>query len=100
MKLNKTLLAMGIASSVVIVGCGDDTQYGKTPQVTPEPEAAPLLQAFAPNGTLKAQIRRTQYGVPHITADNLESLGFGNGYAQAQDNLFRTVDVLWSSCIA
>ena len=87
MKLNKTLLAMGIASSVVIVGCGDDTQYGKTPQVTPEPEAAPLLQAFAPNGTLKAQIRRTQYGVPHITADNLESLGFGNGYAQAQDNL-------------
>jgi acyl-homoserine-lactone acylase len=88
MKLNKILLAIGLVSSVVIVGCGDDTQYGKTPQPTPEPEAiSPPLQAFAPNGTLKANIRRTQYGVPHISADNLESLGFGSGYAQAQDNL-------------
>ncbi|MEH6733815.1 MAG: acylase [Shewanella sp.] len=88
MKLNKILLAIGMASSVAIVGCGDDTQYGKTPQPDPEPEVVtPLLQAFAPNGSLKVQIRRTQYGVPHITADNLESLGFGNGYAQAQDNL-------------
>ncbi|MEH6464096.1 MAG: acylase [Shewanella psychromarinicola] len=88
MKLNKILLAIGMVSSVVIVGCGDDTQYGKTPQPTPEPEAiSPPLQAFAPNGTLKANIRRTQYGVPHISADNLESLGFGSGYAQAQDNL-------------
>jgi len=88
MKLNKILLAIGMASSVAIVGCGDDTQYGKTPQPTPEPVVVtPPLQAFAPNGALKANIRRTQYGVPHITADNLESLGFGNGYAQAQDNL-------------
>jgi acyl-homoserine-lactone acylase len=88
MKLNKILLAIGMVSSAVIVGCGDDTQYGKTPQPTPEPEAiSPPLQAFAPNGTLKANIRRTQYGVPHISADNLESLGFGSGYAQAQDNL-------------
>ena len=88
MKLNKILLAIGMASSVAIVGCGDDTQYGKTPQPDPQPEVVtPPLQAFAPNGSLKVQIRRTQYGVPHITADNLESLGFGNGYAQAQDNL-------------
>ncbi|MBB1381808.1 hypothetical protein H5071_07485, partial [Shewanella sp. SR41-2] len=69
MKLNKILLAIGMASSVAIVGCGDDTQYGKTPQPDPQPEVVtPPLQAFAPNGSLKVQIRRTQYGVPHITA--------------------------------
>ncbi len=45
------------------------------------------LVAFAHKGKLKAHIRWTDYGVPHITAKNLESLGFGNGYAQAQDNI-------------
>jgi len=45
------------------------------------------LIAFAPEGKLQANIRWTDYGVPHITANNLESLGFGNGYAQAQDNI-------------
>lgn len=87
MDFNKFLLAIGVASTVFMVGCGDDTDFSKTTQPTPEPEVTPLLQAFAPNGALKAQIRRTQYGVPHITADNLESLAFGSGYAQAQDNL-------------
>ncbi|MCT8987577.1 penicillin acylase family protein [Shewanella sp. KJ10-1] len=87
MDFNKLLLAVGVVSTTFIVGCGDDTDFSKTTQPTPEPEVIPLLQAFAPNGALKAQIRRTEYGVPHITADNLESLGFGSGYAQAQDNL-------------
>ena len=34
-----------------------------------------------------AEIRRTSYGVPHITAADFASLGFGVGYAQAEDNL-------------
>ncbi len=87
MHLNKLMLAIGVASSVFIAGCGNDTDYSRSPEVTPEPEVIPPLQAFAPDGMLKAQIRRTAYGVPHIQADNLESLGFGSGYAQAQDNL-------------
>jgi len=32
-------------------------------------------------------IRRTEYGVPHILADNYRALGFGFGYAQAEDHL-------------
>ncbi len=32
-----------------------------------------------------ARIERTQYGTAHITADNWGSLGFGQGYAFAQD---------------
>ncbi|AZE89505.1 acylase [Pseudomonas orientalis] len=34
-----------------------------------------------------AEIRRTTYGVPHIRADDERGLGFGIGYAYAQDNL-------------
>ncbi len=39
------------------------------------------------NGVLSAKIRRTPYGIPHIKANDLESLGFGSAYAQAQDHL-------------
>jgi acyl-homoserine-lactone acylase len=35
----------------------------------------------------QATIVRTAYGVPHITADNFGSLGFGYGYALASDDL-------------
>src|SRR5262249_27577360 len=34
-----------------------------------------------------AEIRRASYGVPHITAANFASLGFGAGYVQAEDNV-------------
>ncbi|WP_454876310.1 bifunctional acylase PvdQ [Pseudomonas farris] len=34
-----------------------------------------------------AEIRRTSFGVPHIRADNERGLGYGIGYAYAQDNL-------------
>ena len=30
---------------------------------------------------LSAQIRRTEYGIPHVTASDWESLAFGYGYA-------------------
>lgn len=32
-------------------------------------------------------IERTTYGIPHISSDNLSGLGFGSGYAQAQDHI-------------
>ncbi|MCK8044466.1 acylase [Shewanella sp. 1CM18E] len=89
MRLNKLVLALGIASTVTLVGCGYDETDNSDSLFVPEPtpEVIPPLQAFAPDGKLNAQIRRTSFGVPHIKADNLESLGFGSGYAQAQDNL-------------
>jgi len=34
-----------------------------------------------------AEIRRTEYGVPHILARNYAGLGYGYGYAFAQDNM-------------
>lgn len=38
------------------------------------------------DGLYRATIMRTAYGAPHITAADYGSLGFGSGYAAAQDN--------------
>jgi acyl-homoserine-lactone acylase len=35
----------------------------------------------------RQEIRYTEYGIPHILTNDYESLGFGQGYAQARDNL-------------
>ena len=42
--------------------------------------------------TFDVTIRRTAQGVPHIKADNYASLGFGYGYALAQDNICAIAD--------
>ncbi|MBK9315982.1 MAG: acylase [Acidobacteria bacterium] len=39
-----------------------------------------------------AEIRRTSHGIPHITAKDFGSLGFGEGYAFAQDHLCSLAD--------
>jgi acyl-homoserine lactone acylase PvdQ len=39
-----------------------------------------------------ATIRRTANGVPHITAGDLGSLGFGQGFAFAQDHACTLID--------
>lgn len=43
--------------------------------------------AQLPAGQAGAEIRRTTFGVPHIRAQNERGLGYGIGYAYAQDNL-------------
>ncbi len=40
----------------------------------------------------RATIRRTSYGIPHIVADDWGSLGFGEGYAIAEDHLCSIAD--------
>ncbi len=47
--------------------------------------AAPAKTPSA--GGYRATIVRTAYGVPHVTAADYGSLGFGAGYAAAQDNV-------------
>ncbi|TDE38079.1 peptidase S45 [Nonomuraea mesophila] len=43
--------------------------------------------ARAADGRYAADIRRTEYGIPHISAKDHGGLGYGYGYAFAQDNL-------------
>lgn len=46
------------------------------------------LQAGAhPGDGYSATIRRTEYGIPHIRGEGWGNLGFGVGYAFAQDNI-------------
>ncbi|MCZ6506737.1 MAG: acylase [Acidobacteria bacterium] len=55
--------------------------------------AATLGAGCSPSGDqYEARIRRTSYGVAHIEASDLASLGFGEGYAQAEDHLCSIAD--------
>ncbi|MET7480430.1 penicillin acylase family protein [Streptomyces sp. NPDC005648] len=44
------------------------------------------------HGGLSAVIRYTEYGVPHIVAENYPDLGFGTGWAQAADQVCTLAD--------
>ena len=52
--------------------------------------AGALLQAAEPR--YQAHIRRTSFGIPHIEGKDFGSLGFGEGYAQAEDHLCTVAD--------
>ncbi|MEW2487166.1 penicillin acylase family protein [Streptomyces sp. NPDC048411] len=43
-------------------------------------------------GALSAVIRYTEYGIPHIVAKDYVDLGFGNGWAQAADQVCTLAD--------
>lgn len=48
--------------------------------------------ARAPQGDVRTEIRRTAFGIPHIRASSERGLGYGIGYAYAQDNLCLLAD--------
>lgn len=58
----------------------------------------PSSAATGPGGTTVAEgghtvrISRTEYGVPHILAQDFDGLGYGYGYAFAQDNVCELAD--------
>ena len=59
------MAAVGVA--LVALGCACETALAATPY--------------------KSTVRRTAYGMPHIEAKNFLGLGFGYGYAIAEDNI-------------
>ena len=58
--------------------------------------AAPVAQAEK-GGGLKAKITRNKQGIPTIEADNYKSLGFGYGYAFAEDDICTIADTYLTS---
>jgi acyl-homoserine-lactone acylase len=52
------------------------------------------LSSVASAATKKysAEVRRTSYGIPHIKANDYGGLGYGSGYAFAQDNICTLAD--------
>lgn len=84
----KSLLSLVLLMGLAACNSDDNKDNKTTPDpIPPSPTPVPTLIAFDTDGNLSAKIRRTTYGVPHITADNLQSVGFGSGYAYAQDNI-------------
>lgn len=87
----RTLLAASIAATLMSCG-GNDNNFENVQAPTP-PQPAPVeptpspVPAFDTDGVLTADITWTTYGVPHVKADNLESMAYGVGYAFAKDNL-------------
>jgi acyl-homoserine-lactone acylase len=83
-------LVAGATSTCMIAGaCA-------LPGAAPPAQASPASSASLPaadsaahttSTTYFAEIRRTEYGIPHILAHDYADLGYGYGYAFAQDNL-------------
>ena len=67
--------ALFVLGTVLLSGCNDGSNNASSPL---EPEQSPTYQA---------DIRYTKYGVPHITANDYGSLGYGVGYDHARNNL-------------
>jgi acyl-homoserine-lactone acylase len=55
--------------------------------------AAPTV-AEAAKDRYRAEVRRTTGGWPHIRADDYGSLGFGYGYAYAEDQICRMAEII------
>jgi acyl-homoserine-lactone acylase len=56
------------------------------------PATARLAGTLPDGHSFNVEIQRTDYGIPHILAHDYGSLGYGYGYAFAQDNLCEMAD--------
>lgn len=89
---------LAAACSLALTGCFSSSSSsgtslptnppdGGTPPPPPRPSYSfPAVTTFAP-GEVSAEIRRTDFGVPYITADSLEGIAYGTAYAFAEDNI-------------
>ena len=93
--------AMVLLGLLVTAGCsGDPDKSTETPGTT-EPTDSGEVDSGDPSGPdpydvivgpYSATVRWTEYGIPHIQADEYGSLGFGMGYAFAQDHACTLMD--------
>lgn len=68
---------------LVLIACLSACQSGgRHSTTTPAPSG----------GTLSAELRRTDYGIVHVKANDYASLGYGYAYAFAEDNLCLIAD--------
>lgn len=76
----KVRFAVIAAAGLAVAGCvttpGEDGADGRD---GPAPSAAAPVYA--------AELLRTEYGTPHVIAEDYAGLGYGLGYAAAQDNV-------------
>ncbi len=85
------LLAAGTATCAIAGMCAVPGMDVSSPAPGQTPIAS-LAAHTTGTGSYVAQIRRTEYGIPHILAHSYAGLGYGYGYAFAQDNLCTMAD--------
>ncbi|MEP5321955.1 penicillin acylase family protein, partial [Marinobacter alexandrii] len=78
MKMKIRYLSVSLLLSLGLIGCSDSGSSRSPDEVVPEPP----VEEF----TYEATMTRTEYGVPHIVAQDWGSLGYGHGYVFAEDN--------------
>ncbi|MGK2928298.1 MAG: penicillin acylase family protein [Acidimicrobiales bacterium] len=79
-----------VVAAVVVAACsGDDSSDGDA-----GPSDADTGTSVETTGDYEATIARTEHNVPHISAGDVGSLGFGYGYAFAEDHLCSLADVI------
>ncbi|MCC5879559.1 MAG: penicillin acylase family protein [Idiomarina sp.] len=75
-----------------LTGCFSSSSETEPDPIIPPPPPPtgqlpdPVSVTAFSEGELSADIRWADYGVPYITADSLEGVAFGSGYAFARDN--------------
>lgn len=72
----KTLPAVIVATSLILTACSDGSDNIRSD----DGDAPEQGDGYS------AEIVWTEYGIPHITADDYGSLGYGVGYAYAREN--------------
>lgn len=79
---NRILVSAACAATLLLGGCLSDSGSGDVAlSDLPKPAVGGDQQLY------RATLRRTSFGIPHITADDYASMGYAYGYAQAEDNL-------------
>ncbi len=84
--LSRALLVLSAAVVLLIAAC-------RRPPETPAPVPPAMPQTDGtlalPGLTAPATVVRDRWGIPHITASNLDDLFFAQGVVQSQDRLFQ-----------
>ena len=94
-RVMRNRIGVGVAALLLVAACSDDgstspTTAGGGVDTTVASTDAPTTTEAALG--YSAQITRTEFGIPHIVADDWGSLGFGQGYAYSQDRACTLLD--------
>ncbi|MBL4836666.1 MAG: penicillin acylase family protein [Kordiimonadaceae bacterium] len=77
---NTIILRVGLVAAVGFLNaCGEQSNSGGS-------ETSEQLKG-ADASQYSAEVKRTSYGIPHITAADYASLGYGEGYVAAEDHV-------------
>lgn len=89
----RTITTVVVATA--LAACTGSSDSVDTTSTTTAP-TSPSTTVPAPTTTVdtgyRAEITRTEYGVAHVVADDWGSLGFGQGYAFAEDRACTLID--------